>query len=166
MASAYPGPTATMRMPASAGPASCIDAIDIPRRAFASCSRPALTVIGVSPVDAGLKNAVPVPASACRTISSQMRAVCESSSAAVAAWMAMRATSAVSITPRRGRRSAKTPPASRKTTSGAVFAAITKPRSRADPVRSSTAQASANGVTASPSSDTSCPVKNSRNSRS
>ena len=46
--------------------------------------------------------------------------------AAVMAWMAMRATSAVSITLRRGRRSAKTPPASRKTTSGAVFAAITK----------------------------------------
>ena len=87
MASAYPGPTVTMRMPASAGPANCIDAIDIPRRAFASCSRSALTVIGVSPVDAGLKNAVPVPASACSTISSQMRAVCESSSAAVAAWI-------------------------------------------------------------------------------
>ena len=34
---------------------------------------------------------------------------------------------------------------SKKITSGAVFAAITKPRSRADPVRSSTAHASANG---------------------
>jgi len=40
----------------------------------------------------------------------------------------MRVMSAVSITPRRGRRSAKTPPTSRKITSGAVFAAITKPR--------------------------------------
>ena len=34
-------------MPASAGPASCVAAIDIPRRAFAPCSRCALTVIGV-----------------------------------------------------------------------------------------------------------------------
>src|ERR1700722_4404319 len=71
-----------MRMPASAGPATWVSPIDTPRSALASCSRPALTVIGVSPVEAGLKNAVPVPASACRTISSQTCAVGEGSSAA------------------------------------------------------------------------------------
>ena len=96
-----------------------------------------------------MKNAVAAPANACKTISSQTRAVRESKRAAVAAWIPMRVISAVSITPRRGRRSAKTPPTSRRITSGAVFAAITKPRSRADPVRSSTAHASANSVTAS-----------------
>ena len=68
-----------MRMPASAGPSSPIEAIDIPRSAFASCSRSALTVIVVSPVEAGLKNAVAAPANACSTISSQICAVCDSS---------------------------------------------------------------------------------------
>src|SRR3954453_2773053 len=166
MASAYPGPTMTMRTPASAGPRSCIDPTDIPRSAFASCRRSALTVIGVSPVDAGLKNAVAVPANACRTISSQICAVCDRSNAAVVAWMPIRTTSAVSITPRRGNRSPNTPPTSRKITSGAALAASTRPRSRADPVRSSPAPASANGPAPSQSSDTVCPMKNSRTSRS
>ena len=143
-----------------------MDAIDIPRSAFASCRLAALTVIGVSPVDAGLKNAVAVPARACKTISSQMWALCDRRSTATVAWTAMRATSAVSITARRGNRSANTPPTSRKITSGAVFAAITRPRSVGEPVRSSTAHASANGVIASPISDTNWPVKKSRNWRS
>ncbi len=37
------------------------EAIERPRSAFACCSRSGLTVIGVSPVEAGLKNAVAVP---------------------------------------------------------------------------------------------------------
>ena len=50
--------------------------------------------------------------------------------------------------------------------SGIIFAAKTYPRSVAEPVRSSTANASATLVIASPSSETIWPVKSSRNCRS
>jgi len=96
-----------------------------PRRAFAWGSRAALTVIGVKPVDAGLKNADAEPATACVTTSCQSRAFPEINSAAITPWLTKRAASAVSITTRRGSRSAKTPPTRRKTISGIVRAAKT-----------------------------------------
>ena len=82
-------------------------------------------VIGVNPVDAGLKNAVAVPDTACRTTISQMCAVCVRTRSATVPCAANRTTSATSITARRGSRSAKTPPTSRNATSGIVFAAKT-----------------------------------------
>jgi len=60
-ASAQPGLAAVTRMPASAGPATAPAAIASARRAFACCSRPGLITAGISPVDAGLKNAVAAP---------------------------------------------------------------------------------------------------------
>ena len=163
---AQPGPTPATSAPPIAGPTIPADAIEMPRSAFACCSRSALTVSGVNPVEAGLKKADAEPATAWRTAICQMRAECVRSSTATAPWLPRRTRSAVSMTARRGSRSAKTPPTSRNATSGAVFAAITQPRSETEPVRSRTANASAIVTIWSPSSETICPVKRSRNSRS
>jgi len=102
-----------------------VDAIDSPRSAFACCSRSGLTVIGVKPVEAGLKNALAVPEIAWRTTISQICALCVRISIATPPCVPKRTTSAVSITARRGSRSAKTPPMRRKPTSGTAFAAKT-----------------------------------------
>src|SRR3954452_16548390 len=71
-----------------------------------------------------------------------------------------------SITRGRGSRSAHTPPTSRNRTTGTIRAARTRPRSDADPVRSSTANEIATGRRPSPRYDVAWPTKNSRNCRS
>ena len=70
----------------------------------------------------------------------------------MAAWQTKRTRSEISITHCRGRRSAHTPPTSRKSTSGTRPAATTMPRSVFDPI-SSTAKASATVVIALPTSE-------------
>src|SRR4051812_27133493 len=60
-ASAQPAPTPATSAPEMTEPMMPVDAIESPRSAFACCRRSGLTVIGVSPVDAGLKNALAVP---------------------------------------------------------------------------------------------------------
>jgi hypothetical protein len=120
----------------------------------------------MSAVEAGLKNAEAVPWTAWSAASCQMWASPATSSAAIAPWLAKRTASAPTMTPRRGRRSPTTPPTSRKATSGTVRAASTMPRSEADPVSSSTANASATGTIPSPTSEIAWPVKSRRNSRS
>ena len=67
----------------------------------------------------------------------------------------------------RGRRSAQTPPTSRKITKGAVRAARTAPRADAEPcVRSRIAKTSAIGATSSPTIELALARKTKRNSRS
>ena len=68
------------------------------------------------------------------------------SSQAMTAWQAKRTTSETSITHCRGRRSAHTPPISRKATTGTRPAAMTMPRSVFELLISSTAKASATVV--------------------
>ena len=93
-------------------------------------------------------------------------ALCVRTSAAVAPCVPRRTTSAVSITARRGRRSANTPPTSRNVDERH------RPRGKDEAEvgrvadQTSTANASATDVNASPSSEISWPVKSRRNSRS
>ena len=127
MAIAQPGPMAATRMPPMAAPRVTPRLSVMPRRALACCRCSGLTVCGVRPVCAGRKNASALPRTNCRMPSSQMVALCVSSSQAMTAWQAKRTTSETSITHWRGRRSAHTPPISRKATSGTRPAAPTMP---------------------------------------
>ena len=60
--------------PLTAGPITLPTAIESPRSAFASWSSSAPTVSGVRAVEAGMKNALAAPRTACRTTSSHSRA--------------------------------------------------------------------------------------------
>jgi hypothetical protein len=73
-----------------------------------------------------------------------------SSNAALIVCAIARTQSDASITRWRGSRSAHTPPKRTKRINGTVCAASTMPRSVTDPVRSSTANASATGTSRSP----------------
>ncbi len=162
---AQPEPMKATRTPPMAAPSVTPRLSVSPRSALACCRRSALTVCGTRPVCAGRKNASAVPRTNCRTTSSQMVALWVSSSQAMTAWQAKRTTSETSITHWRGRRSAHTPPISRKATSGTRPAATTMPRSVVEPI-SSTAKASATVVIELPISENVWPVKSSRKSRS
>ena len=139
----------------------------MPRRALACCRLSGLTVCGTSPVWAGRKNASAVPRTNCRTTSSGIVALWVSSSQAMTAWQAKRTTSEIIMTHWRGRRSAHTPPISRKATSGTRPAATTMPRSVGELwLISSTAKASATVVIELPMSENVWPMNSSRKSRS
>jgi hypothetical protein len=135
------------------------------KTAFACWSSEGSTVCGTSPVDAGKKNANPVPPIAWSTTRCQISALPVSSRAAVAACDPPVTRSATTITRWRGSRSAQTPPMSRKTSCGTIRAASTSPRSDAEPVRSRTAKASAIGAIALPRNEIPRARKRSRNSR-
>ncbi len=125
-----------------------------------------LTTAGMIPEIAGLKNALAAPAIAASAAIAQTPGSPAISSAAIRPWAAKRMRSVVTISARRGSRSAHTPPTSRNATSGIVRAASTMPRSLAEPVCSSTAKASATPTMPSPSSETAWPRNSSRNGRS
>ena len=125
-----------------------------------------LTTAGMIPEIAGLKNALAAPAIAASAASIHTPGSPVMSSAAIAPWAASRIRSVVTISARRGRRSAHTPPTSRNATSGTVRAASTIPRSVAEPVSSSTANASATPTMPSPRRETAWPRNSSRNGRS
>jgi hypothetical protein len=123
--SAQPAPTPATSPAEIAGPAMPDADIEMPRRPFASCSRSGLTTWGVSPVAAGLKNAVAIPCNACNAAICQISACPEMSRTAVVPWVPSRIRSAPIITARRGSRSANTPPISKNATSGTERAANT-----------------------------------------
>jgi hypothetical protein len=104
-----------------------------------------------------LKNPVAAPVTAASAASIQTSAAPAISNAAIAPWLTKRTTSAATITVRRGSRSATTPPASSRPTSGSIRAASTRPSSDAEPPSPSTANASATLTIPSPSSETACP---------
>jgi len=151
IANAQPEPTPTTSSPATAGPKTNVALWDRLISAFACCRRPRLVISGISPVEAGPKNAAAPPTTADATMSIQSWSVPAISPTATNAWAAARRPSQTSMTPRRGRRSAHTPPTRTKSTRATVNEASTSPRSPADPSRSdSTAKASATGTSASP----------------
>jgi len=121
---------------------------------------------GTIPVEAGRKNAAVVPRTAWRTTISQMRAVPMTRSTPSVASLTSATRLEAIIRSCRGTRSAQTPPASMNTTIGTSRAAMTKPRSEAEPVRSRTANAIATGTSQSPKTEIACAEKRSRNSRS
>src|SRR5262249_42793757 len=124
------------------------------------------TVCGVRPLAAGKKNALLAPLTAARAAICQIRACPEKRSAATVAWLRSLSTFDATITRFRGSRSAQMPPSSRKTTTGSVRAASTKPRSAFESVRSSTAKASAMFAKALPTYEVVVLRKRRRNSRS
>jgi len=148
-----PGPTVATRRPDTAGPNRLVALWVSPSSAFAFCSRAGLTVCGTSPVDAGPKNAEAAPnvAAVARNIQNVMNP--EMSANAVKASTAARTTSEAIITSRRGSRSAQTPPASVNATRAIVNDASTSPSLVAEPPTSSTANASATGINASPNAE-------------
>jgi len=84
----------------------------------------------------------------------------------VAAWVKKRTRSAVSITARRGSRSAQTPPTTMNDARPRVKAASTIPSPVAPPPIRRTAKASATGISASPIEEPVRPSQSSRNGRS
>ena len=135
------------------------------RSAFAGCSCSAGTTSGSRPVDAGLKKPVAVPVTPASSASIHTSAEPAISRAAIAPWLATRTRSAITITARREARSATTPPSSTLPTRGNTPAASTSPTSEVEPPISSTANASATATIRSPRTDTACPLRRSRNSR-
>ena len=131
--------------------------------ALACCRISAGTVCGSSADEAGNENADTAPLTAASTTSSGMVARPVSTAAAASAWLSAARVLAAIITGRRGNRSAITPPASRTSTLVSDLAATTTPRSRTDPVRSSTVNASAIGATAPPSMLIVLPMTSQRN---
>jgi hypothetical protein len=131
--------------------------------AFACCRTSTGTVCGTSAAPAGNANAETVPLIAARVASSGMVAEPVSTTVATSAWVAAASELAATITSCRGNRSAITPPTSRNTTLASERAPTTRPRSRTEPVRSSTANASAIGATALPSVVTVRPATSQRN---
>jgi hypothetical protein len=75
MAKTSPGPANAMSTPDSAGPITNAAPREMAIRALASWSRLALTVCGMSPVEAGTKNAAAVPWRAATTMMCQTSAV-------------------------------------------------------------------------------------------
>ena len=148
--SPMPGLVAATRMPPIAAPVMFVAFSASRRIAFACCSSGVVTVCGIDAVLAGKKNADEAPLTAASTASCQICAWPVSSSTATTAWLAPLARFEATITWWRGSRSAQTPPKSRSRMTGIWRAASTSPRSVVEPVRSSTANASATGAIALP----------------
>ena len=112
IAKTHPAPATATMAPARAGPKTFVVLRESEISAFACCNRPALTVWGMSALEAGLKNPAAAPAMPCNIASCQTCAVPAKRSTAVVACVPSRTRSAPIITARRGSRSAQTPPAS------------------------------------------------------
>ena len=149
-----PGPTAVTSSPPEAAPR--IVAPFSPRRSssLACWSRVGGTVSGVSPAADGKMNAEAAPLTASMPASMPTLAVPVSTTAAARACASALTNAATRKTRRRDQRSATTPPASMNTTCGTLRAASTSPSAAGEPVRSSTANASATGAMMLPSTAT------------
>jgi hypothetical protein len=121
------------------------------------------TVCGSSADEAGNEKAETAPLTTASATSSGMVALPVSTATAASAWVSAASVLAAIITRRRGNRSAMTPPATRTATFASDRAPTTTPRSRTDPVRSSTVNASAIGATAPPNMLIVRPVTSQRN---
>src|ERR1700677_78584 len=163
---AQPGPAVTTRAPATAGPTRPDAAIVVCSTALARCSSSAGTSAGVSPFAAGVNIAVAALATAVRHARSSTGGCPVTSVRPSASWDRPRPMSAAIITTCLGTRSATTPPASMNTTSARAPLPSTRPRSLAEPVRSSTANDSATGTSMVPSHEMACAANTSRKLRS
>ena len=141
--SPQPGPTVTTSKALTVGP----EMVRPPRtsdiRAFARWSWSRGTSWGIRLAMAGNDIADTSPWTALSTTIIQISAVPVITSSAIAAWVTPEATLETWSTSARGSRSAMTPPQSRNSTIGMVWAASTQPRAVAESVISRTAKASA-----------------------
>ena len=94
---------------------------------------------GSTPAIAGMPAAVDVPLTAASAARCQISAVSVMTRAAIASALSPEPTLVAWMTRVRPNRSASTPPASRNTTIGMLYAARTVPRAVADPLTSRTA---------------------------
>src|SRR3954447_6467128 len=166
IANSQPVPTVATSAPETAGPKTLSRFRESEISAFAPWRFCGLTVCGTSPSAAGLKNADAAPKTAAVTKKSGSVMLCVRSIAAVNASTTARTPSHASMTVRRGRRSATTPPASVKATRASVKAARTAPSAVAEPSTERTAKASATGMSASPTADETRPSQSNLNGRS
>src|SRR4051812_13879340 len=157
-----PGAPIARTTPASTGPAMFATLRVKPIKALASCSRSGATVCGMRPIRAGMKIAAQAPHTADSATSIQTSALPVSRRVASTAWQIVRMTSAAIIVRLGPTRSDSTPPAIAKSANGMPLAARTMPRSVASPI-SRTANAIATAIMRSPTTDSDCPAKRSRN---
>ncbi len=114
-------------MPETTGPKTLSVLREVERSAFADCRPRRLTVCWTSPSEAGRKNAEAAPKSTIVRMKSGSVISPARSITAVNACTTPRTRSQVSITPRRGNRSATTPPTRVNATREIVKAASTAP---------------------------------------
>lgn len=157
-ASPQPGPTPATSRPPTDAPA--IIAALMPSRLTAlACLRTCSGTVWASNAEvAGKANALTTPLIDPRIASQVTVASPVSTKVATAPWLNAANAHDHTITTCRGRRSATSPPKRVNTTFATDRAPTTRPRSRAEPVRSSTAKASAIGATALPSMFTTRPA--------
>ena len=127
IANTQPVPKAAISVPETTGPKTLSVLRDVESSAFADCRFSRLTVCWMSPSEAGWKKADAAPKSTIVTKKSGSVMSPVKSSTAVNACTTPRTRSQVSITARRGNRSATTPPTSVKETREIVNAASTPP---------------------------------------
>ncbi len=154
-----------MITPATAGPMTPAMDVDKLLRALACSNLASETTWGTSPVNAGLKKAEPAPTTAARTMKPHSGGLDTRIHTPRPSCARVRPTSEASMTIRRLKRSARTPPTRIKMTTGASPAADTKPTSLALPWRN-TAKAMATGAMPVPICDADCPTKNRKKFRS
>jgi hypothetical protein len=135
IAIAQPGPAAATSAPPSAAPKTLAAFSAGRSRAFACWIIASGTVCVTIPCEAGKKNAAEVPFSTLRTTSCQISALPVSRSAATFPCVAMLTTFEVTMTARRGSRSAITPPRRMNAAFGIERAARTRPSSVLEPCR-------------------------------
>lgn len=151
-------PSPATRIPAAATPSRLAALAPMRANAFAGTSWSAGTVCGTSATDAGNANALSVPLTADSTASKATESVRANTSTATTPCVAALARLDPTRMTLRGTRSATTPPSSKKITFASERAPTTMPRLVAEPVRSSTAKASATGAIALPSRLTVLPI--------
>jgi len=165
-AKAQPVPMVATIRPDSSGPTMWAPLCESERRALACCTRPGLTISGISPVEAGVKNESALPITSASAMRCQSSALPVMRRVETTACVAARTRSQATITRWRGRRSDQTPPTRVSTTRGRAKAANTRPRSPAEPVSSRTAKASATPTSESPMAEPVWPIQSRRNWRS
>ena len=149
-ASAQPGPTVTTSSAPTVGPTTRRAPRYIDCNTLACCSISRGTSCGVSAASAGWTTAIVRPWIASRTTSIHSSAVPVMTHAVTEPWVAARTRFPARRMSTRGRRSAMTPPKSRKTTIGIELAASTMPKALAELPTSSTAKVSATSAMVEP----------------
>ena len=152
---AGPGPRAWTVRPPTAGPAMrSMSGLTKPARAFACGSSSSGTRSGTMAVEAGLNSASPRPTTVMSATTCQSWSTPAIESSPIAPIAIARRTSATIIIRRGSYRSDRTPPASRKTTSGTVAATPTIDIAVGTLLIAYTCHASATYMKPSPRSDT------------
>ena len=165
MTNTQPVPATAIRAPDAAGPKMFAELREMFRSAFAGWRHSRVIVCGTSPSDAGPKKAEAAPKTALVTKKSGSVMWPVRSITPMNAWTTPRTRSQASITARRGRRSATTPPTSVKTTREPSPTASTPPSATVEWPTASTAKAIATGTSASPAAEATRPSQRSLNGR-